>query len=203
MPSLRRSYSSPSVRSAPYSPGPAPRGSGHRRSTGSETTIRRVLADIEWWRVADGQHEVPEQEAEEQDDLDPGEEQDLPEQVPADAVAVGAFASEQQPEMPVNEMAALSIAPTTPTRHALESSTSSLESSPDVSTVQAELPFLDLGSLNASLQDTDVETAFVGTRARQAALLSVRSYSFDFASHERQYADFAISPLSSPPIFSN
>lgn len=31
------------------------RGNGHRRSSGSEISSRRVLADIEWWRVADGQ----------------------------------------------------------------------------------------------------------------------------------------------------
>jgi hypothetical protein len=31
------------------------RGNGHRRSSGSEISSRRVLADIEWWRVTDGQ----------------------------------------------------------------------------------------------------------------------------------------------------
>lgn len=56
MPSLRRTLSSPSVRSSPYSNGTVvARGSGHRRSSGSETTNRRVLADIEWWKVTDGQ----------------------------------------------------------------------------------------------------------------------------------------------------
>ncbi|TFK42287.1 hypothetical protein BDQ12DRAFT_675951 [Crucibulum laeve] len=59
MPSLRRTASSPSVRSSPYSSSSsasvATRGHGHRRSSGSETTGRRVLADIEWWRVTDGQ----------------------------------------------------------------------------------------------------------------------------------------------------
>jgi len=56
MPSLRRTASSPAVRSSPYSSGAvAARGHGHRRSSGSETTSRRVLADIEWWRVSDGQ----------------------------------------------------------------------------------------------------------------------------------------------------
>jgi hypothetical protein len=56
MPSLRRTLSSPSVRSSPYSNGSlVARGSGHRRSSGSETTNRRVLADIEWWKVTDGQ----------------------------------------------------------------------------------------------------------------------------------------------------
>lgn len=56
MPSLRRTASSPAVRVAPYSSSlAAARGNGHRRSSGSETSTRRVLADIEWWRVTDGQ----------------------------------------------------------------------------------------------------------------------------------------------------
>ncbi|KAJ7940469.1 hypothetical protein B0H13DRAFT_13433 [Mycena leptocephala] len=87
MPSLRRALSSPNVRPAPYAllnpttAGSRAHGSGHRRSTGSETTGRRVLADIEWWRVADGQRDVvSEQELEEQD-LDPDEEAHLPDQV--------------------------------------------------------------------------------------------------------------------------
>jgi hypothetical protein len=56
MPSLRRSASSPAVRSSPYN-APASRGHGHRRVSGSETSNRRVLADIEWWRVTDGQRD--------------------------------------------------------------------------------------------------------------------------------------------------
>lgn len=59
MPSLRRTTSSPTVRSSPYSSAlngvQAARGHGHRRSSGSDTVGRRVLADIEWWRVTDGQ----------------------------------------------------------------------------------------------------------------------------------------------------
>ncbi|KAJ7510032.1 hypothetical protein B0H11DRAFT_2414537 [Mycena galericulata] len=228
MPSLRRSLSSPSVRSAPYpallSPvlGPRTNGSGHRRSTGSETSIRRVLADIEWWRVADGQRDaLPEQESEEHDDLDPEQEGDLlVSEVPVPSVngAAGELGAEHpsvpvhwspvSPEMPVDEMAALSIAPATPRRHALESSTSSLESTPEAPEVQAEHPFLDLGVSSIRLQgtDTEVPSPVIG-RARSGtspAFLSARSHSFaDFASRERQYADFAMSPLSSPPIFSN
>ncbi|KAI0672954.1 hypothetical protein C8Q78DRAFT_1077264 [Trametes maxima] len=50
MPSLRRTLSSPSVRCSPYSYSSA---GGHqpRRSSGSETATRRVLADIDWWLV--------------------------------------------------------------------------------------------------------------------------------------------------------
>ncbi|KAJ7046968.1 hypothetical protein C8F04DRAFT_937959 [Mycena alexandri] len=225
MPSLRRSSSTPSVRSAPYAllssvPGPRVQGSGHRRSTGSETSNRRVLADIvEWWRVSAGQHSdvVPEQELEEHD-LDQDQEDDL--QVIPNGAVGGQLGAERPAtpvpwvphlpgalEMPVVEMAALSIAPTTPRRHALESSTSSLESTPEVSDVQAEHPHLDLGALNFGRQDTDVPLP-VMTRARSGTLppppLHLRAHSFaDFASYERQYADFAMSPLSSPPIFSN
>ncbi|KAJ7271942.1 hypothetical protein B0H12DRAFT_1228809 [Mycena haematopus] len=228
MPSLRRSLSTPSVRPAPYavlSPTAAPRvhGSGHRRSTGSETNGRRILADIEWWRVADGQRDVvSEQELEEQD-LDPDQEDDLlPVQVAAVPMPNGAGSDlgVDRPttlahwaphvpgaqEMPVVEMAALSIAPATPRRHALESSTTSLESTPETSDVQAEHPYLDLGAVSFNLQDTAVPGPVIA-RPRSGTLpplLPVRAHSFaDFASHERQYADFAMSPLSSPAIFSN
>lgn len=66
MPSLRRIHSSPSVRASPYPSSlssssaissyvaVAPR-LGPRR-TASDSYRRRVLADIEWWRVLDGQH---------------------------------------------------------------------------------------------------------------------------------------------------
>lgn len=60
MPSLRRTASSPVVRSSPYpsssslSPSTA-RARCNRRSTASETAGRRVLADIDWWRVTEGQ----------------------------------------------------------------------------------------------------------------------------------------------------
>jgi hypothetical protein len=70
MPSLRRNFSSPLVRSSPYSSAlngaQVAGGRGHRRSSGSDTTTRRVLADIEWWRVTDGQCDpsVADQESE-------------------------------------------------------------------------------------------------------------------------------------------
>ncbi|KAJ6497011.1 hypothetical protein C8R47DRAFT_327605 [Mycena vitilis] len=228
MPSLRRTLSTPSVRTAPYSllspAGPRTHGSGHRRSTGSETSGRRVLADIEWWRVADGQRDVVSDQDPEEQDLDPDQDDDLVDQVPAAAPASGTAGGQlgtgrpSTPvpwvphvpglqEMPVDEMAALSIAPSTPRRHALESSTSSLESTPEMPNVQAEHPHLDLGALSFGLQDTTDVPSPVATRTRSGAsppLLSVRAHSFaDFASHERQYADFAMSPLSSHPVFSN
>ncbi|THH30366.1 hypothetical protein EUX98_g3821 [Antrodiella citrinella] len=70
MPSLRRTLSSPSVRLSPYSnPSSSStinqanrqQGGGHgpRRSLGSETGGRRVLADIDWWTVHAGQMFTP------------------------------------------------------------------------------------------------------------------------------------------------
>ena len=81
MPSLRRTLSSPSVRSSPYSYPSNPSSNGHatragdrqpRRSSGSDTSNRRVLADIDWWIVQDGQRDVVgpsggEQDSDEQD----------------------------------------------------------------------------------------------------------------------------------------
>lgn len=68
MPSLRRSFSSSSVRSSPYPSSLSNTsannnrarvaGHGFRRSSDSETSERRVLADIEWWRVSDGQRDL-------------------------------------------------------------------------------------------------------------------------------------------------
>lgn len=68
MPSLRRTLSSPAVRSSPYPSSSSSSSSsaaaqrslanGQRRSSGSETYTRRVLAEIDWWRVTDGQHDV-------------------------------------------------------------------------------------------------------------------------------------------------
>lgn len=75
MPSLRRSFSSPSVRSSPYPSStnttstrsrPAP-----RRPSPSATAERRVLADIEWWRVFDGQCD-PDHTHEDPHELEPG-----------------------------------------------------------------------------------------------------------------------------------
>ncbi|OSD08586.1 hypothetical protein PYCCODRAFT_1380269, partial [Trametes coccinea BRFM310] len=73
MPSLRRTLSSPSVRSCPYTysasstsnangaPSPiAARTGSHqpRRSSGSDTSNRRVLADIDWWLVHDRERDI-------------------------------------------------------------------------------------------------------------------------------------------------
>ena len=60
MPSLRRTTSSPSVRSSPYptSLSLAARNPVPRRASGSDVSSRRVLAEIDWWRVEEGQKEL-------------------------------------------------------------------------------------------------------------------------------------------------
>lgn len=109
MPSLRRTISSPAVRSSPYpsslaaanNGGPALRsqGNGQRRSSGSETTSRRVLADIEWWRVADGQHDVEAEQGSE--DPARGQEQEQVQIAPEQAGGGGAIASDLGVERPL------------------------------------------------------------------------------------------------------
>ncbi|KAF7294805.1 hypothetical protein MIND_01018200 [Mycena indigotica] len=170
-PALRRSSSSPSVRSsaAPY-PNigmlpPGSRSNGHRRSTGSETSIRRVLQDIEWWRVTDGQF-THEEDSEEQDQ-------------PTDG------AGSPLELAPVAEMAALSISPS---RHGQESSTSSVESTPD----QAQP--------SALFQPDTPPPALRRTRSDTSPVM-LSMLSIDDLEH--QYADFATSPLSSPLLFSH
>lgn len=65
MPPLRRTFSSPSVRSSSYSsyinssaPSTRTAPRSPRRSSGSDTANRRVLADLDWWRVEEGQREI-------------------------------------------------------------------------------------------------------------------------------------------------
>lgn len=89
MPSLRRTFSSPFLRPSPYTTSSssntnqATRQGGHgpRRSLGSETGGRRVLADIDWWTVHAGQiftadYAPPPQLQDEEED--PQTEQEIP-----------------------------------------------------------------------------------------------------------------------------
>jgi len=74
MPSLRRALSTPSVRASPYpsllaSRSQHPHPHGHRRPSGSHLSARKVLADIDWGRVAQGQGE---QRGEEEDEEEGG-----------------------------------------------------------------------------------------------------------------------------------
>ncbi|THH13861.1 hypothetical protein EW146_g6410 [Bondarzewia mesenterica] len=172
MPSLRRTFSSPSFRSSPYptSLGNATgRGHGPRRSSGSETSSRRVLADIDWWRVSEGQHDVNAgvNEAEEREVHEHTAEVVLgalvghaviaseavlqrttTPVVPPDAALGTALVEElSQTHPPSRQFAALAISPRTPVRrHASESSTSSVESTQESPlTPRESLSFDDLG----------------------------------------------------------
>ncbi|KII88308.1 hypothetical protein PLICRDRAFT_29879 [Plicaturopsis crispa FD-325 SS-3] len=180
MPSLRRSFSSPSVRSSPYpsalsssSSGGAVRGHGHnpRRSSGSETTGRRVLADIDWWLVVGGQRNAEtEQESEEGDqNREQAQYADSPVGEVASPVVSGSehpstplnwtfdafpipVTSQALPTPPENFPAMFAIAPRTPPRNrrGRESTSSSLESTPEAVETPLEglrhgLRHLDLG----------------------------------------------------------
>ncbi|KAF9227849.1 hypothetical protein BS17DRAFT_800033 [Gyrodon lividus] len=163
MPSLRRSFSSPFVRSSPY---PSSLSSGNpsgnrarttgqqpRRSSGSDTTGRRVLADIEWWRVYDGQCDL---EAQDQGQ-DQGQTQHMTDISAGGVVMLAAGGGSLEPpqtpplllhsfsldliqSMPTNESAALSIAPYSPSsrRHGRDSSFSSQESILELTTAPLE-----------------------------------------------------------------
>ncbi|KIK08804.1 hypothetical protein K443DRAFT_128249 [Laccaria amethystina LaAM-08-1] len=223
MPSLRRTASSPSVRLAPYSylsPQVA-RGHGHRRSSGSETSSRRVLADIEWWRVTDGQCDTNvDQESEDstRDDQD-------------NIAGAGTIAlstelgvehhSTQIPwvlsipmnspeDIPTDEFSALSITPHTPTRRQFtaESSSSSLESSPASTSNALDAPRITLSDMDFGLFEGSHLPPAAQRSHRYSAPVLMRSYTFaDCLSlqdeHTSHYADFNVSPLSSSPAFLN
>lgn len=111
MPSLRRAFSSPSVRVSPYPTLPSSRAHrahpahAHRRSSGSDVSDRKVLADIDWWRVADGQREQGGEEEEEEERE--GEERDVvSEDSPASADTVDPEViplRNATPELPMTE----------------------------------------------------------------------------------------------------
>lgn len=63
MPSLRRTFSCSAVRTSPYHPSTSAYatragGSNPRRVSGSDIQERRVLQDLDWWRVEEGQREL-------------------------------------------------------------------------------------------------------------------------------------------------
>ncbi|EAU88636.1 hypothetical protein CC1G_01009 [Coprinopsis cinerea okayama7 len=192
MPSLRRTASSPSVRSSPYgyssslSGAQAARGHGHRRSSGSEITNRRVLADIEWWRVTAGQCEPGAGDLESEERTSDV----VQNNVTAGGLAGAAFfepsigvehlwapsalwpTTDTSFSVPVAEFAALSIAPQTPVRRArhdgLESSASSLESTP-------EPALLTFEGLCLGLSDMDMHGSFFEDDAPLASVLQLDS----------------------------
>ncbi|KAF8921077.1 hypothetical protein CPB85DRAFT_1247714 [Mucidula mucida] len=231
MPSLRRTLSSPAVRSSPYPTSLSEQAAmlrsqgtgGHRRSTGSESIGRRVLADIEWWRVVDGQCLV----SPDHDDEDVGRDERDTEQVPlhvaADRVQPPQYSEVDRsfvpftwnPSLTEPSEAILSVVPTTPprTRHGRDSSSSSLESTPElpettIEGMRLDLEYLDLGTRDA---DSELPPYTAGRRARSGAVpayLTIRAQTFaDFlalqSDFQEVYADFTVSPLSSrsPAIF--
>lgn len=234
MPSLRRSFSSPSVRSNPY-PTSLSNGSvnnartrvaghGSRRSSDSETTERRVLADIEWWRVSDGQR-----------DLDSAQDQAEPDQDVQDSVYVsaggaitlsGSSDSPQTPPLmlhdlppidfaqsiPMSQFAALSIAPHSPTgrRHGRDSSVSSLESTPEMPEAPLETIRFSMIDADAGSHSLDLPSEFalppIGIISRPSfALFGLHSYTFaeccDFGDDVHHFSDGASSFSLNQNIF--
>ncbi|KXN91506.1 hypothetical protein AN958_00768 [Leucoagaricus sp. SymC.cos] len=208
MPSLRRSASSPLVRSSPYSSSSslsvlAARARENRRSAASETSGRRVLADIDWWRVTEGQCDPN------LDDADDG-----------NRVVIGDFPTSVDvgvehpssllplpwtfPVLPTAQFAALSIAPSTPPRHGRDSS---VESSPEI----PQSPLGDTPSeLDMGFFDAPIPPLPRFRRGPRRTLAPALGRSFTFAdTHSLRiespshYANFAISPLSSAPDFLN
>ncbi|KAF8634087.1 hypothetical protein AX15_001089 [Amanita polypyramis BW_CC] len=233
MPSLRRTFSSPTVRSSPY-PAYSPSSAlynatrtqnthRHRRSSGSDANHRRVLADIDWWRVADGQR------------LDPGNGEDqaegvrhhdrrgpIPPERPGSVVALSleqenatlSWSStdlpfmtnsfEEPPSPPTDQFAELSIVPRTPTQ-AHDDDDNDDDSAPSSLLATPEPIFL---SLEGTTLGCDVSRA---PSSKQKRNRSVTMPAFptkkklfddllfnDFGDFSvAPYADFTISPLSS------
>ncbi|KAJ3782436.1 hypothetical protein GGU10DRAFT_363776, partial [Lentinula aff. detonsa] len=204
MPSLRRTVSSPAVRSSPYpalsssgqpNSGPATRlGYSHRRSSGSETTTRRVLADIEWWRVTDGQRDL-EAEQEDHQQSSPRQAENLIDSLEGLISPVWPGFSEDLPEL-------LSIVPQTPRRnHRLESSISSIDSTPGF--LDESIEGLRLGLQYVNLSASDVALPLVhsdGQALTSSHFPSTCSISIMDATAipRNDYPEFAVSPLSSP-----
>ncbi|KAF9246461.1 hypothetical protein BU15DRAFT_85218 [Melanogaster broomeanus] len=200
MPSFRRSVSSPSVRSSPY---PSSLSSGNpssnrarttaqqpRRSSGSDTTERRVLADIEWWRVYDGQCD-PDVQDQAQDEAQTPDTTDVsagglvtlfsaggsldPPQIPQ--LSLHSFSLDLFQSMSTNALAALSIAPSSPsTRHGRNSSLSSQES---LELTTAPLEVIHFGSASPTSGSFLDQVPLESSSARAADRpVGFRSFSF-------------------------
>jgi len=214
MPSLRRSVSSPIVRSSPYptalsssSAGLRNGGHGRRRASGSETSSRRVLGDLDWWRVAEGQHDS------EEDSTTPVDEQPSPPSVIFHEAAVEeSFVSPQWtpptadialPMPPTLLFSSLSITPTTPPRRRREasgSSSSSLASTPEVPSTPVDFDFQFTTNLEQALRPS---LARCSPPRRSKTLNDIPQINFNPENIFGGYADFSISPFSSnyPDLF--
>ncbi|KAH9043274.1 hypothetical protein EDB85DRAFT_1885629 [Lactarius pseudohatsudake] len=165
MPSLRRTLSTPSVRVSPYPSLISRSQRPHRRSSGSDLSARKVLGDIDWWRVADGQREKNEEEEGGEGEGD--EEGDEATSVPVvDATTVvdhseNASAGIERPSTPDvgvrifglnSPQRPIATTPRTPNRRTVSgSSASSLESTPEVLRTPPleRLSFADMGFADA------------------------------------------------------
>jgi hypothetical protein len=114
--------------------------------------------------------------------------------------------------LPTEEFAGLSITPHTPTRrhHILESSTSSLESTPEAPEAPVEGLALGMSDLDMGFLEDVLPPLSLQRRNRFDMLTPILMRSFtvnDCGSladdHTTRYADFAVSPLSSAPDFLN
>ncbi|KAH7889633.1 hypothetical protein F5I97DRAFT_1924165 [Phlebopus sp. FC_14] len=217
MPSLRRSFSSPAVRSSPYptSTSNRARASGQhpRRSSGSSTSERRVLADIEWWRVSDGQC-PPHVQDQDQDQNQDDEAQDNtflslgggvmlsagggrePPQTPS--LSLHGFSLDLTQSMYMNELAAFSIAPHSPSgRHARDASPAFTESSPELGMVPLEVIHLGLGQVSPAVElysnaEVPLSSSSLRAASPSASLLGFRSFFFGgFPSRENTELQFA------------
>ncbi|EJD05864.1 uncharacterized protein FOMMEDRAFT_18106 [Fomitiporia mediterranea MF3/22] len=193
MPSLRRtvSESATSVRTSPYPSALSLSAAGalnagiptRPRRTGSETSGRRVLADIEWWRILDGQQEedndnanVNENDLERVNTLQLGLVETLQESTGEHAAAAAVMdAVDDDTALRVSDasqgasslttpFAAMSISPVPPmtpprSRAASEESTSSVESTPESSPrtplLRYETLFMDAPAINCTIADAD------------------------------------------------
>ncbi|ESK89867.1 hypothetical protein Moror_852 [Moniliophthora roreri MCA 2997] len=218
--------SSPSVRSSPYpslssanTSANRTQGNGYRRSSGSEVATRRVLADIEWWRVTDGQCDLDaEQELEDnnrnQDQVDPvtvqqGEGPGNTAQTSPTMLQFSSLSSDVYPLSPTDEYPVLAIPPQTPPRrHLRDSSASSLESTPElvegpVESLRLGMEYLDLGLTPSDAFPAPPSSIRNGRATENDSSPSVRPRSLLDSINILQnstiedYADFSVSPLSS------
>jgi hypothetical protein len=110
-------------------------------------------------------------------------------------------------EPPIEQFSTLAITPHTPTRrhHTLESSSSSLESTPEATDTPLNFDIDEVVLTDAFLPPLSLQR-----RNRFNAVMPVMKRSFTFGDYlslkddyTSQYADFATSPLSSAPDFLN
>ncbi|KAI6099910.1 hypothetical protein EDD16DRAFT_497171 [Pisolithus croceorrhizus] len=206
MPSLRRSASSPSVRSSPYplslssaaSSRARTAGQQPRRSSGSDVSERRVLADIEWWKVADGQcpptPDGDQGEAQPTTRVSTGEVATLsaggsPESL---HIILPLYSSELSQPAALDEYIPLVESPTGH-GHGRDSSLSSVVSSPEIATPPLQAVDLDVVSPVSDLDSPASELPWMGIGIRPLSLpLPFRSFSFGgISDHKSCHTHFA------------